>query len=244
MYELRVTLCSACSRTAQKQVWLTARSQHSSAQRPLRLSRWTYKRDENGNIPVKNGIPAIRTEKRSTIFGPGPGPVLLCPVFGPVYVYSVKTKTNGEKRYTVADGTGFIPSVFIFRRKPQTSAGEENLPSQWSTWFFTSNAPPSWRQYRGIPQAPKNGEWNWRPSSLIKIHSRRYLPNFYISLVSPRELMSIQHQSLLSSHSKKTHACLRYHFCSAHIAHACGANFAWCSDSLYNGPVRFAEKKS
>ena len=38
VYELRVMLCFACSRTTQKQVWLTARSRHSSAQHPLHLS--------------------------------------------------------------------------------------------------------------------------------------------------------------------------------------------------------------
>jgi hypothetical protein len=76
------------------------------------LSRIQEKRDAKRDIPVKNGIPQIRTDKRCTVFGPGPGS--LCPVFGPVSVYPGKNENGREKQYTVADGTGLIPSVFIF----------------------------------------------------------------------------------------------------------------------------------
>jgi hypothetical protein len=98
---------------------------------PTGPSRIEEKRNEKRDIPVKNGIPQIRTDKCST-------------VFGPVSVYSVqfsvqfpfipeKTKTDGKKRYTVADETGFIPSVFILayrvgeRRSMCSSEGEREL---------------------------------------------------------------------------------------------------------------------
>ena len=56
--------------------------------------------NEKRDILVKNGIPQIRTDKHSTVFGPAL--VLHCPVFGPVSVYPEKTKTDGKIRYTVA----------------------------------------------------------------------------------------------------------------------------------------------
>jgi hypothetical protein len=50
---------------------------------------------ENGIIPDENGIPQIRTDKRSTVFGPAPGSVR--PVFGPVSVYPAKKRKRTGK---------------------------------------------------------------------------------------------------------------------------------------------------
>jgi hypothetical protein len=58
--------------------------------------------EEKRDIPVENG----------SVFGPAAGS--LHPVFGSVFVYPKKTKTDGKIRNTVAYETGFIPSVFNF----------------------------------------------------------------------------------------------------------------------------------
>jgi hypothetical protein len=78
---------------------------------PTGPSRFEEKRDEKRDIPVKNGIPQIRTDKCSTVFGPVS--VYVVPFSVPFPFIPEKTKTVGKKRYTVADETGFIPSVFI-----------------------------------------------------------------------------------------------------------------------------------
>jgi hypothetical protein len=78
---------------------------------PTGPSRIEEKRDEKRDIPVKNGIQQIRTDKCSTVFGPVS--VYSVPFSVPFPFIPKKTKTDGKKRYTVADETGFIPSVFI-----------------------------------------------------------------------------------------------------------------------------------
>jgi hypothetical protein len=78
---------------------------------PTGPSRIEEKRNEKRDIPVKNGIPQIRTDKWSTVFGPVS--VYSVPFSVPFPFIPEKTKTDGKKRYTVADETGFIPSVFI-----------------------------------------------------------------------------------------------------------------------------------
>jgi hypothetical protein len=82
---------------------------------PTGPSRFEEKRDEKRDIPVKNGIPQIRTDKCSTVFGPVS--VYSIPFSVPFSFIPEKTKTVGKKRYTVADETGSIPSVFILVRK-------------------------------------------------------------------------------------------------------------------------------
>ena len=56
---------------------------------------------EKRDIPVKNGIPQIRTEKRSTVFDLAP--VLTRPVSGPVSVYP---KKNENRQENTAYGSG------------------------------------------------------------------------------------------------------------------------------------------
>jgi hypothetical protein len=58
------------------------------------LSRFYEKRYEKQDIPVKNGIPQIRTDKHSTVFDPAL--VSLCPVFDPVSVYPGKNENERE----------------------------------------------------------------------------------------------------------------------------------------------------
>jgi hypothetical protein len=62
---------------------------------PTDSSRIEEKRNEKQDIPVKNGIPQIRTDKCSTVFYPAPG--LLRPVFSPVSVYPRKNENGREK---------------------------------------------------------------------------------------------------------------------------------------------------
>jgi hypothetical protein len=78
---------------------------------PTGPSHFEEKRDEKWDIPVKNGIPQIRTDKCSTVFGPVS--VYAVPFSVPFPFIPEKTEMVGKKRYTVADKTGFIPSVFI-----------------------------------------------------------------------------------------------------------------------------------
>jgi hypothetical protein len=73
--------------------------------------------DENGIIPDKNGIPQIQTENSHPVSVPGPGPDESCPFFGPVSVFPGKNENGRKKQNTVADGTRFIPSVFILNDK-------------------------------------------------------------------------------------------------------------------------------
>jgi hypothetical protein len=63
-------------------------------------SRFEEKRNAKRDIPVRNRIPQILTDKCSTVFNPGP--VLPRPVFGPVSVYSGKKRkrTAGATAYT------------------------------------------------------------------------------------------------------------------------------------------------
>jgi hypothetical protein len=70
---------------------------------------------------MKTGISWSKTEYRQ--YGRKNAQPFSVPIPVPVYpvLFSVpfpfipqKTKTDGKIRYTVADGTGFVPSVFIF----------------------------------------------------------------------------------------------------------------------------------
>jgi hypothetical protein len=61
---------------------------------PTGPSRNEEKRNEKRDIPVKNGIPQMRTDKCSTVFDPTPGS--LRPVFGLVSVYPGKNENGRE----------------------------------------------------------------------------------------------------------------------------------------------------
>ena len=72
------------------------------------LSRIYGKRDAKRDIPVKNGIPQIWTDKSFTVFDPAP--VSIHPVFGPVSVYPVKNE-NERKNTVYGCGRNVISAV-------------------------------------------------------------------------------------------------------------------------------------
>ena len=71
------------------------------------LSRFYEKWDRKRDIPVKNGIPQIRTDKRSTVFDPAP--VLIRPIFDPVSIYPVKNENERENTVYGCGQNGIYP---------------------------------------------------------------------------------------------------------------------------------------
>jgi hypothetical protein len=94
-------------------------------------SRIEEKRNEKRDIPVKNGIPQIRTDKCSTVFDPAPGS--LCPIFGPVSVYPGKNENGREKTVYGCGRNGIHPVRFHpwhhHPRPPMAGTGRSPLYS-------------------------------------------------------------------------------------------------------------------
>jgi hypothetical protein len=99
----KIKVTQACAFVAQQAQHLVKKNKKIGPTGPSRIEE---KRNEKRDIPVKNGIPQIRTDKCSTVFDPAPGSLR------PVSVYPGKNENGREKTVYDCGRNGIHPVRF------------------------------------------------------------------------------------------------------------------------------------
>jgi hypothetical protein len=126
---------------------------------------------EKRDIPVKNRIPQIWTDKHSTIFGPAP--ISPHPVFGPVSVYPVKTETNGKNMIYGCGRNGI--SLVCFQLYTYHQGARSLGRGEWKislVEFFGRSSPKSVFAQKHLSRA-SNDERDMQNKSLEESHQER-----------------------------------------------------------------------